>query len=352
MEFNTIYQELNLQELEQKLQNLMPQSEMSILPMIKEVYDGNGEGILLTILKNVKQTVFMEWKDIKSIFVTIIIIVLVSTMFSTFKDTFRNAQIAEISFYINYLLLIVFFMNIFASILEIGEDTLKNIEEFMRIFFPTFFLIVGSTAGAGTGLAYYQIAGVVIYLVEWCLLSVLLPAISAYMLFVLMNGIWEEEKLTLLLEMFQKAIRFLLKFLLGILTGAGMIQSMIVPVIDRIQGEAVYKVVESVPGIGELTEGALRIWLGSTILIKNSVGIVGCILLIGMCMVPVVKIFVFGCLFKVTAAILGIAGDKKMIVCTNHVGDGVFLVLQTIGYGILFFLVLIAISIYTTNGGI
>ena len=139
MEFNTIYQEMNLQELERKLQNLMSQSDMSILQMIKEVYEGNGEGILSTMLKNVKQTIFMEWKDIKSIFVTIIIIVLVSTMFSTFKDTFRNAQIAEISFYINYLLLIIFFMNIFASILEIGESTLKNIEEFMRIFFPTFF---------------------------------------------------------------------------------------------------------------------------------------------------------------------------------------------------------------------
>ena len=85
-------------------------------------------------------------------------------MFSTFKDTFRNAQIAEISFYIDYLLLIIFFMNIFAGILEIAEDTLKSIEEFMRIFFPTFFLIVGSTVGAGTGLAYYQIAGIVIYL--------------------------------------------------------------------------------------------------------------------------------------------------------------------------------------------
>jgi len=45
-------------------------------------------------------------------------------------------------------------------------------------------------------------------------------------------------------------------------------------------------------------------------------------------------------------------GDKKMIVCTNQVGDGIFLILQTVCYGILFFIVLIAVAAYTTNGGI
>ncbi len=352
MEFEEIYNEMNLQGLENRLQNLTPQLEISIFEMIKEVYEGNGSGIINTLWNGVKKALLLEWADIKNIFITIVIVILISAVFSTFKDTFQNAQIAEISFYINYLLLIVIFTNIFGTILEIGENSLKNIEAFMRIFFPTFFLIVGSTVGVGTGIGYYQIAGGVIYLVEWCLLSILLPAVSTYMLFVLMNGIWEEEKLALFLEIFQKGIKFFLKLLLGILTGASMIQSMIVPIIDRVKGETVYKAVEAIPGVGEVAEGALRIWLGSAVLIKNSIGIVGCILLIGLCMVPVVKIMIFGCFFKITAAILGIVGDKKMINCTNQVGDGVFMVLQTVGYGVLFFVVLIAITIYTTNGGL
>lgn len=351
MNFEEIYNEMNLYELENRLQNITPQLDISIFEMIKEVYEGNGHGMMYTLWEGTKRALLSEWTDIRNVFVTIVIIILISAVFATFKDTFENAQIAEISFYINYLILIVIFTNIFGIILEIGEDSLKNIEEFMRIFFPTFFLIVGSTAGIGTGIAYYQLAGGVIYLVEWCLLSILLPAVSVYMLFVLMNGIWEEERLALFLEIFQKGIKFLLKLLLGILTGASMIQSMILPIIDRVKEEAAYKAVEAIPGVGEVAEGALRIWLGSAALIKNSIGIVGCILLISICMIPIVKITIYGCFFKITAAILGIVGDKKMINCTNQVGDGVFMVLQTVGYGVLFFVVLIAITIYTTNGG-
>ena len=352
MKFEDIYGEMNLRELEQKLYNITFQLDVSFTDIVSELYEGNGKGVIGLIADRLREGVKSQWGDLKDVFITIVIVILISAIFSTFKDTFQNAQIAEISFYINYLLLSVIFMNLFGSVLELGETSLRNMEEFMRIFFPTFFLVVGSTMGIGTGLAYFQIAGGVIYLVEWCLLSVLLPAVSTYMLFVLMNGVWEEERLTFLLELFRKGLKLVLKLMLGILTGAGMLQSMIVPIVDRIKGESVYKAIETIPGIGEVAEGALRIWLGSAVLIKNSVGVAGCILLILLCLSPIVKIMLVGSLFKIIAAILSIVGDKKMIHCTNNVGDGVFMILQTVGYGMLFFIVLVAMSIYTTNGGI
>lgn len=352
MEFQDIYSDFNLKEIEEKVQDLFPQWKFSFFQLVKEVYEGEQKGFLELFFERVKEALVLELQGIKDVFITIVIVILIASVFHVFKDFFQNYQIAEISFYINYLMLIIILTNLFSTMLDIGENALRTMEEFMRIFFPTYFLIVGNTVGKGTGLAYYQIAGGVIYLVEWCLVSLLLPSLSAYMLFVLMNGIWEEDRLSLLLELFQKAIKFLLKVMLGCLTGASMIQSMIVPMIDRVKGEAVYQAVESIPGIGNITEGALRIWLGSAVLIKNSVGIVGCLLLLILCAIPLMKILITGCLLKMTAAILGIVGDKKMIKCTNHVGDGIFMIFQTVCYGILFFLVLVAITIYITNGGV
>lgn len=352
MQFEKIYGDMNLKELEKNLQNITFQLEISFSELVEEIYTGNPKGLLSVFINRIKGEIKNQWFDIKKIIITVVIIILVSAILSTFKDAFQNAQIAEISFYINYLLLSVIFINLFGSILAVGENSLRNMKDFMSIFFPTFFLIVGSTQGISSGLAYFQLAGVVIYLVEWCLLSILLPAISAYMLFVLMNGVWEEERLSYLLDLFQKGLKFVLKLLLGILTGAGMMQSMIVPIIDKIKGETVYKAIEGIPGIGDVAEGALRIWMGSTVLIKNSIGIAGCILMVLLCIAPIIKIALVGSLFKIVAAILSVVGEKRMISCTNQVGDGIFLVLQTVGYGILFFVVLVAITIYTTNGGI
>ena len=351
MEFQEIYQEFKLDELERQIQNLSADTTITFKDLIQKIYTNKENGIVGPMLESIKDVMLEEVGKTKNVIITIVIVVMISALFSSYKDVFQNYQMAELSFYVNYLVLIVIVTNLFGQALVIGEEALRTIEEFMRIFFPTYFLIIGSTIGVGTGLAYYQIAGITIYLVEWGLLSILLPALSAYMLLVVMNGILEEGKLVLFLKMYQKGIKFLLKLSLSVLTGAGILHSLIRPLVDRIKGEAIYKAVESIPGIGEMTEGVMRIWLGSADLIKNSVGIAGCIFLLLACISPVIKIFIYGGMLKITAAILGVAGEKKMILCLNYVGDAVFMVLQTVSYGIMFFVVLIAITAYSTNGG-
>ena len=351
MKFQEIYQDFELEELEQQIQNLSTNTTITFKELIQDIYANEENGIIGAIIDSIKVAMLEEVGKTKNILITIVIVVMISALFATYKDIFQNYQMAELSFYVNYLVLIVIVTNLFGQALVIGEEALRTIDEFMRIFFPTYFLIIGSTIGAGTGWAYYKIAGITIYLVEWGLLSILLPALSAYILLVVLNGILEEGKLVLFLKMYQRGIKFLLKLSLSVLTGAGLVQSMIRPLVDRVKGEVVYKAVESIPGIGEMTEGTMRIWLGSAVLIKNSIGIAGCIFILLVCISPIVKIFIYGGVLKITAAILSVAGEKKMITCLNYVGDAVFMVLQTVSYGLLFFVVLIAITAYSTNGG-
>lgn len=351
MQLPNIYDEINWKDLERQFEVLFPTWELSFSDLVKQVAEGNGIGLFQVLEENIKDIFLMEWNQLRHIALTITVVIFISTIFTTFKEAFRNYQIAEISFYINYLIIVMIFLNLFSETLETAEESLNTIESFMRIFFPTYALVMGASIGAGTGIWYYQMFAILIYIVEKCLLSIMLPGISIFMLFVIMNGIWEEEKLSLLLNFIKKAMKFALKFILGILTGTSMLQGLITPVIEKMKGETVYKAVEAIPGIGEIAQGAIRLWLGSAVLVKNSVGIVGCTVLILISLAPLIRIFTVGSILKILAAVLSIVGDKKMIQCTNQVGDGIFLVLQTVGYGIIFFVVLIAMAAYITNGG-
>ena len=350
MEFQQIYDEFKIRDLEKSIEELTFSSGISFWELMKETYDNSGKGFLISFVEKIRDAIILEWMDLKNIIITIVIVLIISALFSNFKDIFRNNQIAELSFYVNYLILILIFVNCFGQALEIGEETLRNIEQFMRVFFPTYFGIIGTTIGVGTGLGYYQIAVIVIYVVEWILIALLLPALSTYMLFVFMNGIWEEGKMVIFLDFYRKAIKFILKLLLGMLTGASILQSFINPLIDKVKGETVYKTIESIPGIGEVSEGMLRIWLGSAVLIKNSVGIAGGIFLLMVCLNPMVKIFLMGSIFKIISALLSFVAEKKMIQCMNQVGEAIFMILQTVSYGLLLFVVLIAVTAGATNG--
>lgn len=351
MSLEEIYDELQWSQLEKQLESLYPKWEFSLFELIQMILEGRGIEAIGKIMTQLGDSFRLEWEGWKSIIITITIVILISAVFASFKDAFQNRQMADIAFYINYLILIILFMSIFQKMLLTSETVLHQIVEFMTLFFPAYFLTLGIAAGVTTGIVYYQLAGFVIYGVQLLLTMLLLPSISAYILFAIMNGIWGEDRLELLLDLWKKGIKAILKLLLGILTGAGLIQSIITPVIDRLKGETLYKAVEAVPGVGELTEGAMRLWLGSAVLIKNSIGIAGCILLLGLTLIPLLKIALAGLVLKLIAALLGLVGDKRMIQFTNCVGDALFLLLQTAGYGILLFFVLIAITAYTTNGG-
>lgn len=71
---------------------------------------------------------------------------------------------------------------------------------FIQMFIPTYFIAVGAATGAVTGTVYYQFTLVLAYGVEKIIFSFLIPLIYSYVLLALMNGIWAEERLTLLLD--------------------------------------------------------------------------------------------------------------------------------------------------------
>ena len=65
----------------------------------------------------------------------------------------------------------------------------------------------------------------VIYFVEAFVCKVLLPIAYSYMLLGILNGLWAEERLTLLLDLLKKAVLVSLKAVLFLITEASLSQS-------------------------------------------------------------------------------------------------------------------------------
>ena len=70
------------------------------------------------------------------------------------------------------------------------------------------------------------------------------------MMLVVMNGIWEEERLGMLVELLQKGVAGFLKFLLTCITGIGLLQSMVTPVLEHLKLNAAGKALSAIPGLG------------------------------------------------------------------------------------------------------
>lgn len=288
--------------------------------------------------------------EIRTLFLTILILGVVGALFINFADLFQDHQVSDIAFYFVYLLMIAVLLKAFVDGASIVREILVTVTTFMKLYIPTYMVAVGSASGIASASVYYQILLCIIYLIEWGYLSVLLPVVYGYMLLTIINGVWMEEKLTLLLELLDKAISVSLKFTLGIITGFSILQAMISPVIDSLQSSAIKKAVSAIPGIGGLTEGMFEMVMGSAILVKNSIGLYITLVLIGLCCVPILKLLMLAIVIKISAALIGIVSDKRMTNCANRVGDGNIMLLKIALSSIGMFVIQIAVITYTTSG--
>lgn len=295
--------------------------------------------------------IYLQTEEVKTLFMAILVLGIVAALFVNFADLFQNHQVSDIAFYFVYLLMIAVLLNAFISVVSIVREILETVTVFMKLYIPTYMVAVGSASGIASASVYYQILLFVVYLIEWGYLSILLPVVYSYMLLTVINGIWMEEKLSLLLELLNKAISISIKITLGVITGFSLLQSMISPVIDSLQASALKKAMSAIPGIGGLTEGMFEMVIGSAVLIKNSIGLYITFVLIVLCCIPVAKLVLFTVAIKVSAALMGIVSDKRMTNCANKVGDANFMLLKIALSSVSMFVIQIAIITYTTSGG-
>lgn len=351
IDIEQIWDEYQLNSLEDQLGNLFPQRNWSLKEMFSQILSGDILGGISDTIQLIIDGLVAEVSSIRTVFIWILVLGIVAAVISHFIGIFDNHQIADIGFYFTYLCMIVILIKCFMTTVSVATTAMENIVSFIRVFVPAYFLSVGVATGTLTSSVGYQLVILIIYMVEHVLTTLVLPLISSYVLLAVVNGLWAEEKLGLLAEGIEKAIKFLLKAAIGIVTGISAFQSMITPAIDSVKATALHKTIAAIPGIGDAADGVMDVVLGSAVLIKNSIGVILLLLLIGVAAAPLCKIFIMAFLMKVAAAVLGVVSDKRIVACTDKVGTGSQLLFKTAGTALLLFMITISIAAYTTNRG-
>lgn len=339
----------DLDSINEGMDSLFPGMELDAKQLLSMIMNGQVLEAFKMLTSQIRESLWGELSGLRQIFLYILILGVVSALFSEFSDLFAGQQIAQTGFYFLYLFLMVILTKVFLFVSEIASDTMESIVLFVKLFIPTYSIVVGTAQGSASGVYYYQLMLMVAYLVESFLNAVLIPFIYSYVMLALLNGLWTEEKLTLLLDFIEKGILLALKISMGAVTGLSLVQAVIVPVASGLKISAMRKAIAAIPGIGGVTEGVTELVLGSAVLIKNSMGVLLLILLFGACLMPLLKILIVTGAVKLGAAITGIVSDKRVSLCADRVGGGCLLLLRCVFTAVILFIIVIAVVSYTVS---
>lgn len=342
MDLNLIWQDYGLDRLEEGIAALFPEKQLSLERLFSLVMSGDIFGALGLLFQGGISDFLGQLTGMRNVFVWLLVLGILSSLMTHFVEIFDKRQVADMGFYFMYLLFITVLLKCFSQAVDIAVGTVENILLFVRLLAPAYLLSVGVSSGAVTAGVSYQLLLMVVYGVEYVLSAGLLPLIYSFVMLSVVNGIWPEEKLTFLIDFLGKIMGWILKGSLGVVTGIGVFQALITPVVDSARNSALQKLLSAIPGVGNTVGGVAELALGSAVVIRNSIGVAVLLLLLLLCAAPLLKIGVIAGLLKAAAAFMGIVSDRRITVCTDRAGDAGLMLLKAVGTAMLLFLVSIA----------
>lgn len=261
----------------------------------------------------------------------------------------KKTYISNIGFLLIYSTLMVLLMQSFYMVRDIAMDGMDGILTFLNALIPTYTMTMLFTGNSVSGAVAYEMAFFFVYLIEFLMKYILSPLIHVFILILFLNHLFEEDKLSKLAEFMEKIISVILKIAFGSVIGLGVVQSLLTPVKDRLANNVMLSGVSAIPGIGGTVGSVGEILLSCGMLIKNSVGIIGLIILFVVAIIPVLKISCFWLMYHMLSIILQPVTDKRIIECISGVARGCDLYLKIIMYSMLLFFVLISMVTVATS---
>ena len=337
--------------IQEVIDDIMVQDEkLDFGDYVGRLMNGEESFSLKNIGNRLLQSVKGEFKANINTFGRLIFIALIAAIFTNLSMAFKNSQVSETGYYVTYLLLFSLLITTFVSASVIASSTIGNILDFMKALVPAYIMSVAFCTGSATSIAYYESALVIISLVDLIIVKVVIPMINLYLIIMLVNNLSKEDMLSRLAGFFEAVVKWLLKSLLAAVVGFQAIQGLIIPVADQVKRTALYKASEAIPGIGDALGSVTETVIGAGVLLKNSIGVAGLVVILSICAIPLFKLLVITIIYKCACAALQPISDKRVIECIGASANSSQMLLQSIFVGAALFLISITIVAVSTRG--
>ena len=279
----------------------------------------------------------------------ILLIAFTAAIFKNLSDSFFQQSTANSAFYITYVILCGVMVHSFFYLNKTVTQLVTLMADYMKGMIMAYSLAVVSTSGITTSTTVYEFYLLLIYAMTTLTKVELLPMIKILFVLKIINHISKEEHFSRLCKTLEGVIKFLLKGFLSVLLGVQLIQSMILPAVDSMKNTVLQKGMSAIPGIGSGLNSAMTMVIGSAVVIKNSIGAVGILVLIVIIVPPVIEITAVVLTYLLAGIMIQPISDKRITGAMDAVIQSGKLMLSMIFTMALLFILSVALIAFSTN---
>lgn len=253
---------------------------------------------------------------------SILAIIVIHSILKSISESLENDNISKLIYYVQYILIITIVLTNFSDIVKMVQDTTTNLVAFMNMLVPLLITLMMSTGSIATSGIIEPIILFMINFIGNLIQDILLPLIMIFVALVILSKLSSQVKIDKLSKLMKSGIVWFLGIILTIFVGVVSLEGTMSSSVDGITAKTTKAVVSSaIPVVGKILGDAVDTVLGCGIILKNAIGLVGVIIILGICIVPIIKLALMTFFYKLLAGITQPIADEKITSLLEQIGD-------------------------------
>jgi len=263
------------------------------------------------IFSAILDIVFSSAVQMLSLLASVCAIAILCNLLSAARS--RNSKTGNIVHFICYLSIVLVVITVVYRLVATVTGAISSLNSFMSLVFPVLLTLMTASGGAAGSAIYQPAIALLCGSVTAIFTGIIVPLFIASLVLNVVSNLTDNIRVNKFAQFFKSCGLWIVGICFTVFTAFLSIQGISAATHDSVSIRAVkYTVSNSIPIVGGYLREGFDLILGSTVLIKNAVGVTGLILLLAFALSPFLNMLVCSLGLKLAAAVTEPVCDKKI----------------------------------------
>lgn len=327
--------------------------DLDILEVFSTSITGNLSGAGNTILKSIENIISNELMISMNLIASVLVVVVIHSILKTIIENLENSSASQIVYIIQYLIIVTIVINTFVSILDITKNSINELVNFMNLLIPILLTLMLTTGSIVTTSIAQPILIFMVSFIGNFINTFIVPLLLISIAISIISNISEKVEISRISKFLKSSIVWILGIILTIFTCVLSIEGTLSSSVDGMTAKTAKAAVSNfIPVVGKIMGDTVETIIGCGNILKNSVGVIGVIIITGIVVLPIIKITLLMISFKITSAVCEVVADTKIVKLIDNIADSYKILLAILISISIMFIIGITLVIKITNSSI
>lgn len=296
--------------------------EVNLTEMLSQAIQGKIDN--KTIYQKILKLLGKEVSSSLKILISILVIIVIHGILKSITDNLENTSISQIIYFVQYILIVTLIMSNFTEIIGIVKNTANDLVGFINVLIPLLLTLMVYTGNIATSTLLQPIILFISNFIGNIISSILIPIVLIIVVFSIISKISDKVQVDKLSKFLKSGVVWFLGVVLTIFVGVVSLEGTLSSSVDGITAKTAKAAVSSViPVVGKVLGDVVDSVLGCGVILKNAVGFIGVIVVLGICVMPIIKIGTLSIIYSLASAVIQPVADEKIVKLLDEMA-GVF----------------------------